>query len=167
MSGVVLYLILVSLEEDLEERVYAIKELKLSHMYRLEKFKCPFETTNLWRPASATGKNLTLTLRTAIKINLAWKHIREWIRMGSIIVSIFLPDWKDLWNTVWPACNNTMYKSTYSLPTSAQISFTTTLKFSTSQRILLLSENVPNLNFTCGPHLNANYPISNLKYANS
>lgn len=39
------------------------------------------------------------------------------------------------------------------------------LKFFTSQRILLFSENVPNFNFACGPHLNANQPISSLKYS--
>lgn len=50
MSSVVPYLTSIQLEEDLEERVYAIKDLKLSHMYRLRPL------TNSQRPVSDASK---------------------------------------------------------------------------------------------------------------
>lgn len=50
-SSVVSYLTSIKLEKHLEERVYAIKDRKLSHVYRLKKLKHRRALTNSQRPA--------------------------------------------------------------------------------------------------------------------
>lgn len=86
-----------------------------------------------------------------------------WNGTGTIIVSVFLPDWKYFQNVSEQHATIQRTKARTFWPLQLKLALQHALKFFTSQRILLFSENVPNLNFTCGAHLNANQPISNLK----